>query len=363
MIDRYNSANIDSLISNYIYSYYVKYDRLALLINSRFYNSSATEVHLYIDLQDILRHLDKFLCKSNLPINNPLILTSGIINMVAHYRNFFMTRYSCTTKIWIVDSITNSLAPIHYKDFSQGQLSKNTKNIVDLNMNFLPSLCQYINGVQYVQTTVDFVTKCKAINEYENSAGSSPAICISKDPFAFQACEVPNMYILRPKKKMREQSDVSMLLDFNIVVVSYILEISKDPKIIGDILPNHLPLFMALTRVPSRNIKMLYHVNTAQNIIHNAMSTGLLNAGAIWDINSFISTIAQHCRGIIKPVDEYNIALRFAAIDTVHLQYESYKLLPEAKTYTGIVNLYDPEGVKGINNKYFKDCPLDLNVL
>ena len=55
MQNRYNSANLDTLISNCIYGYYIRYDRLAQLINSEFYNSNATEVNIYIDIRDILR--------------------------------------------------------------------------------------------------------------------------------------------------------------------------------------------------------------------------------------------------------------------------------------------------------------------
>ena len=96
----YNSANLDELISNVIYGYYVKYDTLTNLIRAYYNGSTATVIDIYIDVQDILRHIDRYLSKTQLPISNPLVVTSGLINMIAHYRNFFTTRFSCNSRFW-----------------------------------------------------------------------------------------------------------------------------------------------------------------------------------------------------------------------------------------------------------------------
>ena len=72
----YNSANLDELISNVIYGYYVKYDTLTNLIRAYYNGSTATVIDIYIDVQDILRHIDRYLSKTQLPISNPLVVTS-----------------------------------------------------------------------------------------------------------------------------------------------------------------------------------------------------------------------------------------------------------------------------------------------
>lgn len=357
MIQRNNSANLDDLIINYIYSYYVKYDKLAQLINSQFYNSKSTELYIYIDLQDLLRHLDTFITKSKTPINNPLILTSGIINMVAHYRNFFATRYRCTTKFWIIDSVDNIIAKKICREFKTKPLSPNMCQLYTTNTEFLGSLCNYILNVQYEKTEVDFITKVIHINEIENRR-KDPSILITKDPFAFQICMIPTMYVLKPKKS--SQGDISVLINGETAVWNYIASISKKPQIKGKIQVEQLSLFMALSRVPSRYLKNLFNINGAETCMYNAY----LNKATrdyIWDLNQFEEIFMKGNRGRVKTFDE--IRYRYLACEAVRYQYTAYKSLPESKLYSGIVNLYDPKGVQEINNTYFKSCPLDLNVL
>ena len=83
----YNYANLDTLVSSVIYGYYTKYDRLIPLINENFVGSTATTLDIFVDVMDIFRRLDKASSKNSFfTITNPLVVTSGIINMIAHYR-------------------------------------------------------------------------------------------------------------------------------------------------------------------------------------------------------------------------------------------------------------------------------------
>lgn len=354
---RYNSANLDELISNCIYGYYIRYDRLAALINSEFYNSNASELYIYIDLQDILRHVDRYINKSQIPVSNPLVITSGIINAIAHYRNFFRTRYNCSTKFWIVDSVNNIISKKMYGSFCTTQLSLNMSKLYTANIDLLKSLCLYIPDVQYDSTEVDFVCKVGFINNIENK-NNDPAFLITKDPFSYQACILPNVYILRPKKN--KTGDVSILIKNNTAVFGYISEISKNPKIIEPISVEQLSMLMALSRVPSRHIDTLFTLTSAQTILHTTYVNGATR-GYIWDLESFLDIMMMHNRSRIKTIDE--VRYRYMACEVTVSQSESLKILPESKLYNGIVNLYDPEGIKSINNEFFKSCPLDLNVL
>lgn len=359
MQSRFNSANLDSLISNCIYGYYIKYDRLAELINSEFYNSTANEVNIYIDLRDIMRHVDRYIINSKIPITNALVLTSGLINMIAHYRYFFATRYQCTSKFWIIDSIDNVIARKMCNEFYTTPLSTNMQQLYDTNMEFLGLLCQYINNAQYEKTEVDFVTKSLSINDIENR-NKYPVFLITKDPFSFQACMYPNAYVLRPKKNAT--GDVSVLITKNTAIFNYMREISKDIKTIVKIPIEQISMLMALSRVPSRHLKTIYNLKSTQIILHNTY----INMGTekyIWDLDQFINIMANFNREkhFEKIADQ--VRYRYMACESVRYQTNAYNLLPESKTYNGIVNLYDPRGIQSINNEYFKSCPLDLNVL
>lgn len=357
----YNHADLDSLISDCMYGYYVKYNVLAQLINQEFSNSKANEVYIYIDIQDILRHVDSYVRKNQLPINNALVVVAGIINMVAHYRNFFATRYRCYTKFWLIDSVDNIIAKSIYPEFNANGLSQSMYNIYNNNVELLQSICLYINDVQYEKTNVEFVTKVRAIDNIENRNThlNNPAILITKDPFAYQAC-VDNMYVLRPKKN--NTGDVSKLIKSYTAVTEYLLEISKNAHISYPINIKQLSMVMALTRVPSRNIKTLYTINGALDRLYNAYKN-LATRYYIWDLDNFLDIFCSSNRRKVDIDDIQKIKIRYLACEAMHCQYLQYCSLAESKTYNGIVNLYDPKSIQEINNKYFKSCPLDLNVL
>lgn len=351
----YIPQNLDQLISGVIFGYYIKYDRLATLINTTFQGSTATCVDIYIDLHDILVKVDRYINEQSLPIEQPLILTSGIINMVAHYRNFFRTRYSVDTVFWIVDSMSNIVGPKYYRDYRHPQLSPRMIKLRDLNIELLNMLCNYIQDVQYVSTIVDFTTKTFGISRYYNNR-TCPVICISKDPFTFQMCRDPNRYVLVPKKN--KDGDMSYLVSYDTATTFYVSALSKKYQQTC-FNASTLTLLMALSRVPSRNIKSMYTIPNVLNVFEKIfLQTGLQYKGQ----DEYV--IEQFCTvGRKRREDIYEIQNRLKACDTVLLQTEALLLLPEHKTFNGMVNLYDPNSVKAINNQYFKSCPLDLNVL
>lgn len=353
----YHHANLDEMISGVIFGYYSRYETLVPIINSTFSGSNATSVDIYIDLMDILQRVDRYM-NNNTPITNPLVVTSGIINMIAHYRNFFTTRYRCNTRFWIIDSHDNIIAKKYYTEFKTKVLSPNMAQIYKMNIGFLPMICNHIIDVQYEYTEVDFVTKSLAISNIESKA-NTPSILISKDPFAIQACAFPDMYVLRPKKN--KVGDVSILSNRYSAVNDYINSINNKPQHYSNqLLADQLSIFMALTRVPSRSLKSLYTIPNTLNMMNAVILAGISNTYP-WDFNYYMDNFIRVNSKTIK--DPYLIEYRFKACDTVYIQKGAYDILPESKTYKGIVNLYDPEGIKKINNEYFKSCPLDLNVL
>lgn len=357
----YKSANLDDLISNVIYGYYVKYDTLTKLINTYYSGSTATTIDIFIDMMDIMRHIDKQLMRLQLPINNPLVITSGIINMVAHYRNFFTTRFRCNSRFWIIDSVDNEFANKYYAPFKIKALSANMVQLYRMNVQFIPMICNAIVDVQYEKTIVDIVTKMISIRsiEAENSGILNPALLISKDPFVFQAAALNSINILRPKKN--NFGDVSEIISGPFAATAYVNELSKTPFTSAiPVDPEQLSVLMALTRVPSRNIKTFYQINTAITKLIKGYESGLSRRYP-WDQQKFAEELLL-VNGERKR-DPYELRCRIQACDTVYGQYLAYTETAEFKTYKGIVNIYDPRGIKEINDTHFKSCPLDLNVL
>ena len=354
----YNSANLDTLISNVIYGYYTKYDTMINLVREYYKGSDATVIDIFIDMGDILRHIDRYLCNSQLPISNPLVISSGIINMVAHYRNLFTTRFSCNSRFWIVDSVDNIIATKYYADFKQKPLSANTAQLYRMNIKLLPIICQSIPDVQYEQTNVDITTKVIAIKTLENKG--YPVLIITKDPFVFQAASITtnDITVLRPKKN--NFGDVSYMINRYNCVVSYINELSKEKVNTVNISPNQLTTFMALTRVPSRNIKTYFQMTTTIERLYQMYAKGFTTEYPWIPFEFFTGFLSLTPK---KRRDPYELMFRLQACDAIYTQYTAYQSMPEYLAYKGIVNIYDPRGIKEINDTHFKSCPLDLNVL
>lgn len=353
----YNYANLDTLVSSVIYGYYTKYERLIPLINENFVGSTATTLDIFVDVMDIFRRLDKASSKNSfLTITNPLVVTSGIINMIAHYRYFFRTRYRCETRFWLISSKGNSLASMYYPGFKVPILSTEMYKLYTQNVEFIAALCNNIHNAQFEYTDVDFVTKSIGIRAVEGYV--NPAILISKDPFTLQGCATPNTLVLRPKKN--NTGDISTLSNIATAATDYINAISNNKSDHVNISACQLSLLMALTRVPSRGLQSVFNIPTAIKYLNSAYIKNATTSYP-WDIDSFMNIFVSANGKLSK--DPFEIISRFKACDTVFLQYAGYENMPEAKLYKGIVNLYDADGMKRINEQYFKDCPLDLNAL
>lgn len=361
MNSNYTSANLDELISNVIYGYYVKYDTLAGLINTNYSGSNATTIDIYIDMQDILRHIDNQLIRMKMSVQNPLLITSGLINMIAHYRNFFTTRFKCNSRFWLIDSYENYLAILYYSQFKTKPLSPTMVHLYRENLQFIPMLCNVIPDVQYERCSVDITTRVLSIRNIEKT--DNPGLIISKDSFVFQASVGGNVIggdirVLRPRKN--NLGDISFIVSANNVIECYIISLAKKPINMNIYIdPEQISVLMAMTRVPSRNLKTFYQLTTAMDRLRNVYSSGLTTKYP-WVQNEFANSVIMINKDKKNPAE---LLYRMQACDTVFTQLAAYSGTAECDSYKGIVNIYDPEGVKEINNKYFSSCPLDLNVL
>lgn len=348
------STKIDEAILNFIYSYYVRYNRLAQLVNSEFAGSNATEVNLLIDVGDILCKVESYSKMYKVPPSNDLVLMAGLINLVAHYRQFFKSRYSCATKIWLIDSRNNTISPLYDRSFrpkvpSEQYLFDDT---------IFDAMCKYIPDVQYVYGRVDFATIASFIIGYHDSI--FPYIAITKDPFEFQLCSRKNVWVLRPKKNGKD--DVSYFVNNKNAIQCYIAETFHNSKEQLNIDSDLIGVVMALTRVPTRGLKSLYTLPTAVDMLENRIESGSIPLKYPWDPDAFFKGISVCNANCI----DKNISIltnRFKAVEMVYFQLLGYKQMPESKIYNGVINLYDPKGMQAINEKYFKDYPLDLEVL
>ena len=352
---QYHFTTDDELLM-VMYGYCVRYTELKSLINYNFAGSNANEINLFIDATDISYRLGEYIKKNKINIDDPMVFASGLINIAAHYRAFFLSRYRVYSKIWIIYNQENLIASKYHACFGYRYISKTTKEKFQFAVSMAETACKMIPDVSVEITCADFVTKALSILRYEKSA--MPSIFITKDEFAYQVCMFSNMYVLRPKKS-RSGEDISKLVH-KYAVDNYIADISRSSiKSLSGILNTLIHPVMALSRVPSRCLPSVYRTPQAVTLITSAIFNQLVSQSYPWDKQKFFETIPldKKMRGNINLLIE-----RFNACDAVHTQLAAYESTAECLTYNGIVNIYDPANIKSINEEYFKKFPLNLEV-
>lgn len=348
-------------IERLINSNYVRYNKLIEIITHAFVGSTANEINIYIDLYSILKGL--YSDRSNYIIEDYSSVTSSIINMCAHYREFFRSRYKVESKFFIVYSkncpyINKQFYPDYNKN---NEFKMNSNKMVDdmikNNLELLATLCPYLPDIHFVEGSFETGVIIYDLICREEINNRNPHLVITKDVYNYQLVAMrDNIVILRPKKS--EGNDISYYINKNNLYMEYLKSRKTDYTNIPAILsPELISLLMTLSSISERNIKSLINIKTALKLLNLNVSEYKILNGYNSDMNNIYNQLG---------IEKYNIGTttfdhRFKSID-INFQHSIFINTPECKAIS-ITNLYDPDAVRAINNKYFKNNPLDLNRL
>lgn len=349
-------ANIESVLLGY----YIKYTRLEQLTlttiaSSEFANSN--DVYIYIDLYDMLKKLYSI----DIYANKQFTIVSSVINLAAHMREFYWTRYHVNSRIYLIYATeeSNNHRQFYpgFSDFKLKEMMNYQKinDIIESQLEMVKILCAYIYNVYYIRKTTDF-----SMFTYDNIINNPtiPAIVLTKSKYAYQLPAMcSNVFLLRPKKSKGE--DTSYAITCNNVFLNYCSKINNNKTMsqVAEINPKLLSLIMTLNGLPSKKLLTLFNTTTAVGRVYNAIKGNLI----INDYNTDIDYVYNQLQ-ISNKIDAYNFKYRFNAVDLV-FQHRLYTMMAESKDISWLINLNDPDTVKDINNKYFIDNPLDLNAL
>ena len=348
-----------------LYSNYIKYDRLYHLSKHAFYGLNSSSLDVYLDMNSLLRVLYRY--TRNLSINNYSVITSSLINLCAHLRNYYWTRHQVATRFFIVYAGNNPA--VVQDNYNITNLTQDTNNsfltgVINENFGFLGTLCPYLNDIFFIPrknvetSVVIYDLICRSGNI------KTPKMILTKDPFAYQVVSMaPNTFVFRPRKASdnatREQMDVSWCVTKNNIFDVYQTEDLHNKNLAdGPIKLNNelFSLIISMAGLKSRDTKSIYRFNTAYQIVSNMVQYGqILNK-----YNSDVNFIIRNHPGELKG-SEY-IAIAFKSLD-LYTQYNNYIMSFPVDYSRELVNLYSPEEVKSINNKYFRENPLDLQWL
>lgn len=365
-----------------LYSQFITYDRLTKIVNITCKDSNASMAHLYVDMNSLLR--STFSNIGNVQIGDYSVITSCMINMAIHYKSFFATRYQTACKVFFIYSDNyheyNRKWVIGYNDknYQLYHHSPVMTDILNQNIELMKILCPYINDVYFISTNQETGVMIQHLMNINKDTEKIEYVnfIISKDIYNFQLIYNPNTIILRPKKyygpEQIQQSDrdVSYFVTreniWQIILESRKIEYTK-PILIS---PELVSLVLAVSGISSRNIKgtigIKKAIETLEKLINdysipNSYSGYFDNNIIMIYLNSNKSRSKLLKDSVINTPEVVNMIGNFKAIDIAY-QYDLFvNMSPEFDTVRScLVNLYDPESLKKINEQYFKNNPLDF---
>ena len=319
----------------------IRYSRLLVLINTQYSGSNADTINLYIDLYSIFKPL----YSSNVYIDDYLELTSSIINLCGYYRFFFRKNYNVHTRIYLVYSSNIPSGNIMiYPEYNKKTIStiSTTNHMIQYisnTLDLLTTICPYIPDIQFCMDYAETGVIIEYIKSFQ--VNYIPNIVLSRDAYNYQLVD-DNTIILRPHKTVSSQSG---LIDESIIINRY-NAIKEYCKVNGVLLADdnisidgsYLPVFMAISRCPQRNIKSINKIPKALSMLQDADLINIVRTDRVLATRYYVCDIKQ--------------------------QLSSYKVSAYRNITNGdIENLYNKEEIQNLNNKYFSKYPLELESL
>lgn len=343
-----------------MYKEYITYKELQKIIPAEFSGDTNTKtINVYIDLYQFLVTIFRYT-----RIGNFFSICSCIVNYCAHIRNYFNTRHNVYTNICLVYSTNDSknntqFMPTYNYDY-RNRIRYNTKikNNVDENMKLIRLLVPYLPNVFLKEGTVETSVIIHDIIQ-KRLLGDNPSLVLSNSQLMYQLPILDsNAIVIRKDLRIYKPNDFDKTYSYNHsnALHAYIYELKK--KNIREYLNQKtISFIMTLIGIPKRNIKSFCSYTTALSISKLIPLGCEFDSEVLYDVCSdYYKSKKRDTNPIIKEL----FIRTFKCID-LNYQYKLYKLLPEYKEESFIKqNLDDVEGVQYINNKYFKDSPLNL---
>lgn len=350
-------------VENIIYGSFVKMNRLEKIVFDTFSNTSiagATNLNIFVDLYSILKSI--FSESSRTDITDYTAITSGIINLCAHYRSFFK-KLSVSTKFFLVMSfntceINGKFVAGYNNIFKNKSEIKVFKQLAENNFALLELLCPYLPDIHFIKSDRNYESTIIMSHIMDILNDGQPNLIISKDIYPMQLLYThPYTSYLYPLKRRGGIDESIMIpiwekLNFREEfwkIIAFKRSISLDT--ISNISPINFPVLCALTRFPERNIGNLLNVKNAVRIIKELADTQ--------DIKIIPAMLYKYFANDNIPlalIDQRIKALDFSYIK----EYYKQDLEPAKIKFE---NLYDSAKLNQINAKFFPNNPLELQKL
>lgn len=341
-----------NVIGTIIHSKLVKYDKLTELIKK--YNLEGNKISIYINLDSILKKFyknDEVLSSMKaLYDNDILILTSELINIIAHYRHYFWSRWHVKSKFYFYycnkkPKLQCKINKDYMKDLFDLRDEDNIKlsgvtDTIEGNLKLVELLSTYIKNAYFIKSDGLEPSVIPYYLIKKNKDKDTVHLIITDDKLEYQLVNLNNTYILRTKGKNSDFICKNNIYNHLFKNVKY-----RPNNIISSEL---YPLIIALSGNKNRNIpniKGLTFVKYMKLLDKYISNNELKN-----DYNEFID------EEIFKDdLTEKQLKILINNYYCTNFKY-SYKLLKDInkeKIKQSLVDKYDNISIMNINNKYF----------
>ncbi len=344
---------------------FIRYEVLYSLIMNSYRGSNCTEINLFIDLNSATKQLysiDNWSYRRR----NRYEMAATIINMCAHYREFFR-RLGVKTNIYLIyglncPKINENLVKDYNGKFINAYIKKKDINeLIAENLKIVEYISQNIPGVYFFNCGMNEVSAM--IHHLINTLRRPDVenIIISKDILMLQLIPEFNVRVLRPLKMKQNGNTVdgSFITDNNNLWEQFCVKYRKVSIPDIPIGTNFISNVLAMSRVPERGLYAKLSISNVFKIIGLGLSNRYINNETLYtqsSINTVLEALDIDC-------NKDELDLRYRAI-SAHYQ-AAYVLLNENPEFKRLrlVDLQNINELRMIVSQYFSDIPIDLDKL
>lgn len=335
--------------------YKVKFEYLNSLM--RKYDNDLQEgrkVNLFINLESVVRMLLNINTNDLAKVSqvNLTTVSSNIINLASHYRLYFSKRnmysriylyFPSALKTYLNSSIVEGYRQTYYEKVCRNPNTKVISNSILDSTDIVKIICEYIEGVYFVESGNIENSLIPYIIYKENNDSKFRNFILSDDIYDFQYVNY-GFEIIYPRKEnsdfitksnliefIKNKEDVDNESSFSSNILPFVLSIVGDkrrsiPKISG---LGFKKVFKAITKaIENKSInENTDNINILSTIIKNEYQKKLISNHSVIDLNTQFNLLGRH--------DIYNIMKQ-------------------------VVDKFDDDSLKKLNSIYFSESPINL---
>lgn len=349
---RYRPASAESIVV----ANYIRYETLAEITNTAFAGSNANVLNVYIDLYQLFRKM----YRSDVAIGNRSSVAAAVVNMCIHYRAFYKKYYGVYTRIYLMQTSGPMLMnEKFYPDYNHTNIEK--MMLADMittfmiqNTAILKELCKYLPDIYYIEGPYE--TSVMINSTIMDRTDNSPNMIISSSSLQYAVPVFAKDQTVVIDHKWVENNIRYRIVDkYNALIellAKYKLSDNTIKKCVN-INPQLFGLFMAMTRNEHRDLYSFNNVSNTLNIFNHAINRHEIP-------NAYISPEYTEMISLLAPDRTEELVNRYKAVDLSY-QTELYRMSNNYLDRSWDVNLQDPDMVKLLNEKYFRDNPIDID--